>query len=451
VGGGLTAVEHTDAVGPFLRSMYPELAEKHDSWRDIVDERIEHLREVKQRERERRQQTEEQIAEWVANDDGPLNTSDTGDGETGLRGPSGLYTGAGIVTAQSEFNAALDTIDVRDVVKRHAADKYDTSNRAHEITFDPSWRRSGSGQSCAIPNSGNSFIDNGTNAGGGPVFAYALGEGLISGDADQSLSGSDFGKAVDAMRADGYQIPVLIPEAGNEYDQTPLWALRKAALALGVVDSEDDFKEQQTEDGETYLGFDAATYNAVLDALDDEGVDHGRTQQEEESKDPRKKAIVRHNDNFDSVEEVPDDILQNASDTERSDTDADDRTDSDESDSDDSGWEAVRSMYMMADEDTDVSKGPARMKAHEQLEAETSWMHVIETEHLWWYDNDAGIFRQYGERRIGTILTEKLGQHYSRAEKGEITDRLKRVTMSTVARSTRDTSANLCCALATVS
>ena len=417
---GLTAIEHTDAVNSLVRSMYPELAQNHDTWKAIIDERAAHLRDVREREQQRREETKQQIAEWVTNEDTPLEHPDSdADAAGSLRGPSGLYSGAEIVTKESEFNAALETIDVRDVVKHHASDAYDTSTRAHEITFDPAWRHSNSGKSCAIPSGGNVFIDNGANAGGGPVLAYALGEGLITGGADQSLSGTEFGKAIDAMRADGYQIPVFVPEAGNEYEQTPLWALRKAALALDVVESEDEFKEHETEDGETYLGFDAAAYSAVLSALDSAGVNHGRSQQTDE-KDPRKQAIVRHNDEFESVEDVPDSAIQSTSDTD--DTDAS-RTDDTQSEG--PGWESVREMYMKADEDSDVKKGPARLKAQKQLEAETDWMHIMESERLWWYDGDAGLFKQYGERRIGSILTEKLGQHYSRAEKGEITDRLK--------------------------
>jgi len=416
---GLTAIEHTDAVDSFVRSMYPELAQNHDTWKAIIDERAAHLRDVREREQQRREETKKQIAEWVTNEDTPLERPDTdADAAGSLRAPSGLYSGAEIVTEKSEFYAALETIDVRDVVKRHASDAYDTSTRPHEITFDPAWRHSGSGKSCAIPSGGNIFIDNGVNAGGGPELAYALGEGIITGGADQSLSGTEFGKAIDAMRADGYQIPVLVPEAGNECEQTPLWALRKAALALDVVESEDDFKQQETEDGETYLGFDASAYSAVLSALESEGVNHGRSQQTDE-KDPRKQAIVRHNDEFESVEDVPDDAIQSTSDTDDTDASPVDDTESEP------GWESVRKVYMMADKDSDVKKGPARLKAAEQLEAETDWMHIMESERLWWYDGDAGLFKQFGERRIGSILTEKLGQHYSRTEKREITDRLK--------------------------
>jgi len=307
---GLTAIEHTDAVDSFVSSMYPELAQNHDTWKAIIDERAAHLREVREREQQRREETKQQIAEWVTNEDTPLERPDSdADAAGSLRAPSGLYSGAKIVTEKSEFNAALETIDVRDVVKHHASDAYDTSTRPHEINFNAAWRGSGSGKSCAIPNGGNTFIDNGCSAGGGPVFAYALGEGIIRAGEKaptRSLTAEEFGEALDAMRSDGYNIPVYVPAADDEYDQTPLWGLRKAALALGVVDSRDEFKEHETDDGETYLGFDAATYNSVLDALDDEGIDHGRTKVDATTDRPTADEL-----GLGGVEEDPEQAAQN--------------------------------------------------------------------------------------------------------------------------------------------
>lgn len=171
------------------------------------------------------------------------------------------------------------------------------------MTFDPCWRGSNSGESCAVPrvdvdpdtgevSVGNSFLDNACNGSGGPAKAYALGTGILdSGDlaAAQSLDGKQWADAIEGLRDDGYPIPIYIPEAGNEdpdgetYQQTPLWALRKAALALNVCDRA-DLVEHETDDGETYLGFDAPTYNAVLRALDDAGIDHGREPLETETR-----------------------------------------------------------------------------------------------------------------------------------------------------------------------
>jgi putative DNA primase/helicase len=279
---GLTTIEHTDAVGPLLRTLYPEHIANTDGWRDIVDAVVDRCRREHDRIQERRQERAEAIEQQVEDEtDGAIERPDIdADAAGSLRSSSGLVSGTEIVTSRSELSAAVDTIDVRDVIQNHASDRYDTSSRSHEVTFDPSWRTSGSGKSCAIPSGQNNFIDNGCNAGGGPVFAYALGEGIIRAGEKaptRSLTAEEFGEALDAMRSDGYNIPVYVPAADDEYDQTPLWGLRKAALALGVVDSRDEFKEHETDDGETYLGFDAATYNSVLDALDDEDIDHGRT------------------------------------------------------------------------------------------------------------------------------------------------------------------------------
>lgn len=206
-------------------------------------------------------------------------------------------------------------VDVRDVIREYAVDDpeldWETSDRGHEVTFRPCWRHSESGESCAVRwvdtgdpemssteySVNNRFIDNGCDGGGGgggPVKAYALGTGILPSADDpsrtdrdnaaaESLSGRQWAQAVEGLRADGYPIPIYIPESGSDrgdggqYDETPLWALRKAAVALDVCGTT-DFVEHETDDGESYLGFDAETYNAVLQALDKEGIHHGRDQ-----------------------------------------------------------------------------------------------------------------------------------------------------------------------------
>lgn len=183
-----------------------------------------------------------------------------------------------VTTVRQDVFDDLDRIDTAEVIRNYAADEWNTSNRGHETTFDPSWRSSGSGKSCAVPSGGDTFVDNSCNGGGGPAKAYALGTGIIPGRdtaAATPLRGRKWGEAVDGLRREGYDIRVYVPETGEEYDETPLWALRKAAVALDVC-APDEFKEHETEDGETYLGFDRETFNDVLDALDEQGIDHGR-------------------------------------------------------------------------------------------------------------------------------------------------------------------------------
>lgn len=70
-------------------------------------------------------------------------------------------------------------------------------------------------------------------------------------------------------------IDELLDEHSGGDEPIPFWLVRQAAVEFGVCDQA-DLVEQETDDGETYLGFDAPTYNAVLRALDDDGVDHGR-------------------------------------------------------------------------------------------------------------------------------------------------------------------------------
>ena len=401
---GLTRIEYADsAVGPLLRTLYPEHADDADGWEGIVDARVEELREARESRTERAQKIQKHADEW-------------GDDEDGETSATGQYRGAEIVTDTDKVSAAISTIDVGDVVEEYAADEYDTSNRDHETTFDPSWRTSNSGESCAIPNGENVFVDNGCDGGGDALKAFALGEEIVSGDraAAKSLSGAETSEAVAKMRAEGYDIPVYVPEVGDDRDQTPLWALRNAALALGVVDDEDGFKEHETDDGETYLGFDAQTYNELLDELDDEEVSHGRDRVEEptdDSPDPIKAAIARHNDEYDSPDEVPDDALEP---DPNPDPDTDDAPD----------WSFVRDFYEAA-EDGDVSRGQARMVAGEQLKLETDWMYVLESERLWVYDDDSGTYNQHGESAAGRVLVENLGPHYSQTERREIIGRLK--------------------------
>lgn len=176
--------------------------------------------------------------------------------------------------------AAIDAIDIRDAVREFCCDTWDTADRSGETNFEPSWRDSSSGKSCFVAGR-DVFGDNKVNGGGGPVVAYALGDRTIT-DARENPSGRDWFDCVDGLRDAGYEIPIYVPPAGAEkrsggrYDETPLWALRKAAVATGVCTTK-DFVERETDDGDTYLGFpDAGTYNATLDELGDQDIDHGR-------------------------------------------------------------------------------------------------------------------------------------------------------------------------------
>ncbi len=73
-----------------------------------------------------------------------------------------------------------------------------------------------------------------------------------------------------------------------------------------MIDSRDEFKQHETDDGETYLGFEAATYNSVLDALEDEDIDHGRTKVDQTADRPTADEL-----GLSGVEEDPEQAAQN--------------------------------------------------------------------------------------------------------------------------------------------
>jgi putative DNA primase/helicase len=94
-------------------------------------------------------------------------------------------------------------------------------------------------------------------------------------------------------------------------------------------------------------------------------------------------------------------------------------------DSDAEGWEYVKQLYALAQDDADVNKGPARQAAEERLLEETAYMCVTESDVLWVYDGDSGTYNKHGEAHIGETLKAKLGPHYAVSEKREIIDRVK--------------------------
>jgi hypothetical protein len=324
---GLTSADNRDAVEAFLRGVYPQLAEDADGWRDVVDARLETLEQQAASHRERAAEVKRHLdehdavdTEGDAGDRSPETATADGSVDQYLDDeditPRGAFEDTPVTDDLDVQVAATLTIDVREVAKRHAVHlerarcacgdcetcgqlgqatdgdpcggchgclAWDTSRRSGELTFDPSWRQSNSGQSIAIRDGENGFIDNGCTSGGGPVKLYALGEGLLPDDDSVSREnaatcGLDgvWLDAVRAMREDGYNIPVWVPAADDEHDKTPLAAVREAAVALDICER-DEFVEREGEDGGTYTSLpDAETYNDTLDALGEAGIDHGR-------------------------------------------------------------------------------------------------------------------------------------------------------------------------------
>ena len=258
-----TAVEYEDRVADLVAELWPDEFEEHRSWEGALDAWVEAQRERERREEQRRQAAAERREQRLE------------ELEEGIEGQP-------ITPFLQDVYDALDAIDTADVVRNYASDEWDSgADMPDKTEFNPSWRSSKSGRSCYVNHETNRFGDPGDGGGGYAAKAMALGKGIISA-ANDDLTGEQWAEAVDALRDAGYEVPLWTPERGSHgrdgstYDRMPFWAMRTAAVALGVV-PEDGFTTRTTDDGTEYLGFPGAeTYNAALDAIEAIGLDHGR-------------------------------------------------------------------------------------------------------------------------------------------------------------------------------
>lgn len=256
-----TRVEHTDCVSSLVATLWPNLYDEHDGWRTTLDAWLGAERE---RERERRRQREQALRRRQKRLEEIGNSLD----------------GQPITPFKQDVYEAVDAVAITEIARHYASDAYDTDPNQPRPQFDPSWRHSESGRSCFVVEPSNTFGDSKVNGGGGPAKLMALATGIIT-DAQENLDGEAYWAAVDELRNAGYAIPVWVPEVGTKgidgdpYDQMPFWAVKKAAVALGVC-SQDAFIDRDSEDG-TYEGFpDYETYNAALEAIAQTGLNHGR-------------------------------------------------------------------------------------------------------------------------------------------------------------------------------
>ena len=258
-----TALKYEDRVADLVAALWPDEFEEHSSWEAALDAWVEAQRERERRETQRRQAAVERREQRLE------------ELEEGVEGQP-------ITPFLQDVYDALDAIDTAEVVRRYASDEWDTgADMPGKTEFNPSWRSSKSGRSCYVNHETNRFGDPGDGGGGYAAKAMALGKGIISSASDD-LTGEQWAKAVDALRDAGYEVPIWTPERGSHrrdgstYDRMPFWAMRVAAVALGVL-PEDGFTARTTDDGTEYLGFPSAdTYNAALDAIETIGLDHGR-------------------------------------------------------------------------------------------------------------------------------------------------------------------------------
>ena len=257
-----TADDHAACVDSLIETLWPDEYDETGSWIKAIRLWLEREREAERRERE-------QIENAVAEENDRVETHEI---------PDGART---ITTAIEDVFRAVDDISIGPLIRKYCAEWEPTGRPDH---FDPGsslWKDSDSGETCFVNPSKNIFVDIGKNGGkGGPAKLIALKEDIINYPSD-TLGGARYWRAIDALRSKGYDIPEFVPEAGstdgdgNVYEKTPYGALKRAAVAAGVVPT-DAFVGRENDDGSTYEVFPGeTTFNRTLAELEDRGIDHG--------------------------------------------------------------------------------------------------------------------------------------------------------------------------------
>lgn len=192
--------DYRPCVAALVGALWPEYSADADGWKDALRTWVrEQKAERKARKRvseKRREAAREKLEEYESSD--------------------AEYADYDTVTA------TVDALDVRDVAAHFSAE-WDTAPGRAPPRFAPSWRQSSSGQSCFADR--EKFVDlaEGTS-GGGAVKLAARSKGLIT-HCEQSVTGEDFRRAVAALRAAGFDVPLLerkgkptLEEAGLDDD-----------------------------------------------------------------------------------------------------------------------------------------------------------------------------------------------------------------------------------------
>lgn len=216
-----TPDEHAARIDDLIETLWPDEYEETGSWIKAIRLWLEREREAEQRERER-------IENAAAAENERVETHEI---------PDGART---ITTNIDEVFNAVSSIPVEPLLDEYSATW--SSRDGHFTPGSKLWRGSSSGTSCFVGRDGCSVVDfaldNGTRRGA--EYVLAIGEGIIH-DLDDELSGADYWRAVDMLRSKGYDIPEYVPEAGatrpdgNVYEKTPYGALKRAAVATGVI------------------------------------------------------------------------------------------------------------------------------------------------------------------------------------------------------------------------
>jgi putative DNA primase/helicase len=197
----------------------------------------------------------------------------------------------------------------------------------------------------------------------------------------------------------------------------------------------DDDAEQYIEDITSRNGS-GVTIGTLVHRAQEGGWEPEGPQSDTRARTPRE-LVAAHSDEFDSVEEVPEDLFTSdgaAADSAATDggaqaADASDDTDTESPDepSVESDWRYIREALREAD-DADERREPrfeAAMKLHDDHEFAT----LRENDQLYVYDDANGIYNDDGEAVVRSALTEGLKAQYSAHTMSETKDHIRGRTL----------------------
>ena len=140
--------------------------------------------------------------------------------------------------------------------------------------------------------------------------------------------------------------------------------------------------------------------------------------------DPGRKTTDEMGDGNDDSPD-PEDILSGDADPPQD--DADDGDEGEEAAEGIASWHDIRLAYAAAD-NADDRLAP-RYDASRRLMDESHWRTIEESDSLWAYDEETGIFRANGEAKLRTRLDQKLEQQYRANEQRELAEKIRARTV----------------------
>jgi putative DNA primase/helicase len=268
-GESLISDRHQEAIAPIIEALWPDYYADADTWVQALQEWLLDRESERIRKEKRRQERMEALQ------DGEVVELQTAD--------------VTLTTDQSDVEAALNTLDPERVIEKTilGAGWTDSLTKADKDrsgdgrrAFVPTWASTyDSGNATYVGVSGPKagvWYDSSDGYKGGPVEAALIAHASRS-ESDGFADGEDWREGVDILRRLGFDIPVWIPDASSiDEDQMPLWALRKFALKLDIVEQH-ELVERTGEDGSSYLGFRPSDYHRVVRRAEAAGLDTGRT------------------------------------------------------------------------------------------------------------------------------------------------------------------------------